>query len=56
MKVDEYINGNPRRMFNKVRMMPQVFMTVCTCLKEHNLLEDTRGLLMEEQVLFSYQL
>ena len=49
MKVDEYLNGNTHRMFNRVKMTPQVFTVLCTCLKELNLIEDTRGLSVEQQ-------
>ena len=51
MKMEEYLNGNPRRMFSRVRMTPNVFRELCTCLKEHNLVENMRGLAVEEQVL-----
>lgn len=49
-KVDEYLQGNPRSMFNRVRMTPYVFLALCTCLKERNLVNDTRGLSVEEQL------
>ena len=50
MKIEKYLNSNPRIMFNRVRMTPNVFKVLCTCLKERNLIEDKRGLSVEEQV------
>ena len=50
MKVEEYLHGHPRRMFNKVRMTPRVFTTLCMCLKERDLVVDSRGLRVEEQL------
>ena len=50
IKVDEYLSANPHKMINRVRMTSRVFTTLCTCLKERNLIEDTRGLSVEEQL------
>ena len=50
LKIEEYLQGHPRRMFNRVRMTPQVFTALCMLLKERRLLSDTRGLAVEEQL------
>ena len=50
LKVQEYLNADPIRMFDRIRMTPNVFIVLCTCLKERNLLEDSRGVSVEEQV------
>ena len=50
LRVEEYLNSNLVRMFDRIRMTPNVFTVLYTCLKERNLLEDSRGVSVEEQV------
>ena len=50
LKVEEYLQGHLRRIFNRVRMTPHVFIALCMLLKQRDLLADSRGLAVEEQL------
>ena len=34
LRVEKYLNGNPVRMFDRIRMIPDVFTMLCTYLKK----------------------
>ena len=50
LKVEEYLQGHLRRMFNRVRMTLHVFTALCMLLKQRGLLADSQGLVVEEQL------
>ena len=48
--VQEILHGNESRCFDELRMKPSMFIDFCDTLKERGLLQNSKHLIVEEQV------
>ncbi|XP_040385299.1 uncharacterized protein LOC121055969 [Oryza brachyantha] len=55
--ISELLNGHPRRCCNNLRMESHIFQSLSDHLRSKNLLQSTRGVMVEEQLgMFMYML